>query len=80
MRAFMNNSSVRKGGPLAGLLAYFLLGRNQYIAPRSYCTYNLRTLHSHKSGVIRCGKVGVIEATRAEVEVLAVKLSGWAQT
>lgn len=38
-------------------LAYFLLGRNQYIAPRGDCTYNVRAPHSHESGGVVCGKV-----------------------
>ena len=41
------------------LLAYVLLGRNQYIASRSYCTYNRRAGHYHEG--CRCG-----EATRFE--------------
>jgi hypothetical protein len=49
MRAFMN-SSIRKGGPLADFYVFILLSRNQYIVSKSYCTYNLSTVHSHESG------------------------------
>jgi len=52
MRAFMKNNSVRKGGPDWQVICVVLLRRNQYIACKSYCTYNMGAGHYHKGGGI----------------------------